>query len=84
MVQLDIGGEKGNIFYIMGTVATLTGMNTKLTDSIVGEMRNSLSYEEALEVYKKHFPRVQLYSYVGLGLSEEIYTLRERGDTFDL
>jgi len=58
-IKLNIGGPKGNAYYILGIVPSLTS-----GDNIV-EIRNEMmkgDYNNLLKVFKKHFPEVVLYS----------------------
>jgi hypothetical protein len=86
-IRLDIGGPKGNAWYIMGTVGRLCqqmGLTSDDAEAITAKMRGDTfkklggdgnNYEELLRVYVKEFPFVELYSTYDIGIDEELYTL---------
>lgn len=60
-IRLDIGGPKGNAYYIMGTVKALAEATDKDATAIICKMKEG-SYDDLLRVYLKHFPFVRLYA----------------------
>ena len=66
-MRLDIGGEKGNAFYILGLVKTLTGEN-KHAEKVRGEMMSG-DYNHLLKTFTEAFPIVEIYSHRDLGES---------------
>lgn len=64
-VRLDIGGPKGNAFYILGLVKNLAG-DKETADKIREEMQ-SADYNHLLGIFTEHFPFVELYSHTDLG-----------------
>ena len=73
-VKLNIGGEKGNAFYILGLVRTL---NKNAYDAIRNEMMEG-DYNNLLRVFKKYFPFVELYSnYKLANVDEDLYIVDE-------
>jgi len=91
-IRLDIGGEKGNAFYIMSTVRGLCG-NADEAKDICAKMRgdtfsalggNGNDYEGLLRVYLKHFPFVELYATHDIGIDPELYTLDENPEIYEL
>lgn len=95
-VRLDIGGPKGNAWYIMGTVSGLCrqlGLNESdaknITSKMQGETFKNLGgkgndYEGLLTVYLKEFPFVELYATYDIGINQELYTLDEDPEIFEL
>jgi hypothetical protein len=96
-IRLDIGGPKGNAWYIMGTVSNLcklTGQTEADAKNICQGMRGDSfkklggkgnGYEELLRYYLQNFPFVELYSTVELvGLDPELYTFDENPEIFEL
>jgi len=73
--RLDIGGPKGNAFYIMGTVSSLVD-NKAVCDGILAEMKKS-DYNHLLETFVIYFgDSVTLYSHTELsGVDEILYEL---------
>lgn len=96
-IRLDIGGPKGNAWYIMGTVSGLCRQMGK-TDAdakdICALMRGDAfvllnkgsgnDYEGLLRAYLREFPFVELYSTVELGLPEDLYTYDETPEIYEL
>lgn len=96
-IRLDIGGPKGNAWYIMGTVKGLCrqmGLTGDDAADICAIMRGDSfvalnkgsgnTYEDLLRVYIKHFPFVELYSTIDLGLPDDLYTFEEFPEIFEL
>ena len=95
-IRLDIGGPKGNAWYIMGTVKGLCrqlGKNDTDAAVITSMMRGDSfvklggtgnDYEALLRVYLKEFPFVELYSTIDLGLPEDLYTYDECPEIYEL
>lgn len=94
-IRLNIGGEKGNAWYIMGTVRNLcTGDQdpNEITARMRGETFKQLgggdgtsnTYEDLLRVYLREFPFVELYSYTDLGIDENLYTLDDEPENYEL
>jgi len=95
-IRLDIGGPKGNAWYIMGTVKGLCrqlGKDSKDAAEITSLMRGDSfkqlggqenDYEALLRVYLREFPFVELYSTVELGLPEDLYTYDETPEIYEL
>ena len=74
-IRLDIGGPKGNAFYILGLVKGLTGGDKELTESITNEMKSS-NYDNLLRTFKKHFPMVEFYSTIEIPtIDSELYVV---------
>ena len=95
-IRLDIGGPKGNAWYIMGTVSGLCrSMGRPAADAkeICSIMRGDIAiamggkgntYEGLLTVYLREFPFVELYSTNDLGLPEDLYTFEEDPEIYEL
>jgi len=95
-IRLDIGGPKGNAWYIMGTVAGLCrqmGLDADDAKDITSEMRGDSfvrlggkgnDYEGLLRVYLKHFPFVELYSTIDLGVPKDLYVFDEDPQVYEL
>lgn len=92
-IRLDIGGPKGNAWYIMGTVGNLVRDKQdakEITALMRGDVAQKLGgkgndYEGLLRVYLREFPFVELYSSVELtGVSDELYTLDENPEIHEL
>jgi len=94
--RLNIGGPKGNVFYVLGTVATLGKQMNMTSDEIAdiqscmkGDIFSALGgtgndYEGVLQEFLKHFPFVELYSTIELGIDPTLYTLYEEPEIFEL
>ena len=91
-IRLDIGGPKGNAFYIMGTVRQLANDRAE-ADDIVQQMLGTTftklggpgnDYEGLLRVYLKHFPFVELYATHDIGIDTDLYTLDEHPEIHEL
>ena len=95
-IRLDIGGPKGNAWYIMGTVKGLCrsmGMTADDASDICASMRGDSfvklggkgnDYTGLLRVYIKNFPFVELYSTIDLGLPDDLYTFEEDPEIYEL
>ena len=97
-IRLDIGGEKGNAFYIMGTVERLCRSEGRDDPSaeardICARMRgDSFSklggkgndYEGLLRVFISEFPYVELYATHDIGLPEDLCTIDEDPEIYEL
>lgn len=90
-IRLNIGGQRGNAFYILGTVHKLgktMGLTQKECDTITEEMKGIVwhelggkwSYEDLLKTFLKHFPFVELYAYRDIGIDSELYTIDKAGN----
>lgn len=91
-VRLDIGGPKGNAYYIMGTVKKLCGSAGE-ADRIISKMMGDTfkqlggkgnDYEGLLAVYLEEFPFVELYATHDIGIDRKLYTLDEEPEIVDL
>ena len=88
-MQLDIGGPKGNAFYILGLASSLgrkMGMSDEecklLQDKMTGKLWKELGgrgtdYTHLVRVFKETFPFVTLYAFKDVGIDEELYELRD-------
>lgn len=95
-IRLDIGGPKGNAWYIISTVKGLCrsmGMDDSEAKDICAEMRGDVfeklggkgnDYEGLLRVYLNHFPFVELYATHDVGIDPELYTLDENPEIYEL
>ena len=95
-IRLDIGGPKGNAWYIMGTVGQLCrqlNLGSAHAEAVCQKMRGDSfkhlggkenSYEVLLEVYLKEFPFVELYATHDIGISADLYTLDENPEVYEL
>ena len=96
-IRLDIGGPKGNAWYIMGTVKGLCrqmGQTAGDAADICAIMRGDAfvqlnkgsgnDYEGLLRVYIEYFPFVELYSTIDLGLPDDLYTFEEDPEIYEL
>ena len=76
-LRLDIGGPKGNAFYILGLVKSLTGGDKELTETIIRHMKRS-DYDNLLRMFKSYFPTVELYSHIEIPtIDSELYSVLE-------
>jgi hypothetical protein len=83
--RLDIGGEKGNAFYILGLVGALLGDDDKDIVKEIREKMKSGDYNNLLKVFKEHFPMVELYSHNKLSnVDKNLYTFDEHPDVMEL
>lgn len=95
-IRLNIGGPKGNAWYIMGTVRELcrqlghaAGYDEVVTSKMRGDSFVKLGgqgndYETLLRVYLKEFPFVELYATHDIGINPELYTLDEDPQVYEL
>jgi len=91
-IRLDIGGPKGNAYYIMGTVRQLTRDRAEADDIVQQMLGTSFTnlggqgndYEGILRVYLKHFPFVELYATHDIGIDKDLYTLDENPEIHEL
>jgi len=90
-IRLDIGGPKGNAYYIMSTVRHLVGPDQderEICARMRGESFSALggqwSYEDLLRVYLQEFPFVELYATHDIGIDKELYTLDTNPDVIEL
>jgi hypothetical protein len=95
-IRLDIGGPKGNAWYIMGTVGHLCrqmGLTSADAEHIASKMRGDSfkhlggpenTYEQLLEIYLEEFPFVELYATHDLGISEDLYTIDDDPEVYEL
>lgn len=95
-IRLNIGGPKGNAFYILGTVTTLgrqMGMDAKEIENIQVAMKGDAwralggggtGYEHLLKCFTDAFPFVELYATTDIGINRELYTLDEDPDILEL
>jgi len=73
-MRLNIGGPKGNAFYILGLVSHLEPDKDEVK-KIRAEMQSS-DYNNLLKVFKKYFPDVELYSTDELsGVDDDLYEI---------
>jgi len=81
-IRLDIGGPKGNAYYILGTVSNLIA-DKRHADEIRQEMMSG-DYNNLLRVFKEHFSNVTLYSHDELsGVDKDLYEITDP-DTIEL
>lgn len=83
-IRLDIGGPKGNAFYILGLVGNLgksQGLSEDEIAAIRGEMKGtaivalggpSADYEHLVRTFIKYFPFVRVYASYDVGLPKDI------------
>lgn len=97
-IRLNIGGEKGNAFYIMGTVEKLCRSEGRddpkaTAKDICAKMRGDTfknlggsgnDYEGLLRTFINEFPYVELYSTYDLGLPEDLCTIDEDPEIYEL
>lgn len=95
-IRLNIGGEKGNAFIILGLVHTLgrqLGMTPAECENITDEMKGTAwkalggaatGYDHLLSVFLTHFPMVELYAYHELGIDPELYTIDDGSGDIEL
>ena len=82
-IRLDIGGPKGNAFYILGLVKGLAD-DKETADWIRKEMQSG-DYNNLLETFIEAFPFVELYSYNELnGVDDDLYTVLDDNDNIEL
>jgi len=90
-IRLDIGGPKGNAFYIMGTVRQFVDADE--ADVICAKMRgdayvalggNAHNYESFLRIYLDEFPFIELYATHDIGIDQELYTLDPLPEVLEL
>ena len=74
-VRLDIGGPKGNAFYILSLVNGLSGEREN-AEKIREEMRDG-DYNHLLRTFTEAFPIVELYSHTFLGdsVDKDLYVV---------
>lgn len=74
-VRLDIGGPKGNAFYILGLVKDLAG-DREIAEKIRNEMMEG-DYNHLLRTFTEAFPIVELYSHNDLGdsVDDDLYLI---------
>ena len=81
-VRLNIGGPKGNAFYILGLVKDLTGGDNVFRNKILKEMKSG-DYNHLLKTFTEAFPTVELYSHHILsGVDKDLYVISN--DVFEL
>ena len=75
-VRLNIGGPKGNAFYILGLVKGLTGGDKEESDKIMKEMKSN-DYNHLLKTFTEAFPMIELYSDHDLGdnIDRDLYVV---------
>jgi len=91
-IRLDIGGPKGNAYYIMGTVRQLCGSREEADEVVQAMLGTSFTnlggqgnnYEDLLRVYLRHFPFVELYATHDIGIDKELYTLDTNPEIHEL
>jgi len=96
-IRLDIGGPKGNAYYIMGTVSNLCrsmGLTEADAKDICAAMRGDTmrdlggkvnTYDDLLRIYLDNFPFVELYATYELGgVDSELYTFDEDPEIYEL
>jgi len=84
-LRLDIGGPKGNAFYIFGNVRSLLGHDLKETAKEIIEEMMSGDYNNVLRIFNERFPMVELYADRELpGVDKENYTIDENPDIIEL
>jgi len=75
-IRLNIGGPKGNAFYILGTVSSLID-DEELAKAIRDEMKES-DYNHLLRTYLRYFSMVRLYSESELnGVDDDLYEVTD-------
>jgi hypothetical protein len=73
-IRLDIGGPKGNAFYILGLVKGLAE-DKEIANEIRTKMMGA-DYNWLLKIFKEHFPFVELYSHSKLNsVDEDLYVV---------
>ena len=81
--RLDIGGHKGNAYYILGLVKSLLG-----DESIAKDIREEMmsgDYNHLLRTFNEHFPMVELYADRELpGVDKELYTIDDDPEYIEL
>jgi len=82
-VRLNIGGPKGNAFYILGLVKELTGGDNVFRNKILKEMKSG-DYNHLLKTFTEAFPMIELYSDRDLGdnVNRDLYVVNT--DTIEL
>ena len=95
-IRLDIGGEKGNAWYIMSTayrLCEMEGRDRDETKEIVNRMRGDImgalggkwSYNELLRVFLDEFPYVELYADRKIeSIEDDLYTVYENPEIREL
>jgi len=95
-VRLDIGGPKGNAYYILGSVRTLgrqVGMDEEEIKNIQDQMKGTVmaklggignDYEGLLRAYLDNFPFVELYARNDIGIDQSLYTLDSEPEIYEL
>lgn len=74
-IRLNIGGPKGNAFYILGLVKDLVNGDKELAYKIRAEMKSS-NYDNLLRTFKRYFPGITLYSNIELnGVDSDLYEI---------
>ena len=74
-VRLDIGGPKGNAFYVLSLLNSLAG-NSDVAEDVRKEMRSG-DYNHLLRTFAEAFPIVELYSHTFLGdsVDKDLYVV---------
>jgi len=95
-IRLNIGDEKGNAFYILGTVNTLgrqMDMDAEEIKNIQDQMKGTVmqklggtgnNYEGLLRAYLDAFPFVELYATFDIGIDRSLYTLDSEPEIYEL
>jgi len=85
-IRITLSGPSGNSFRILKIAEELgqqMGMEDEEIKLIQAEMKgivwvalggNQTGYDHLLEVFKKHFPFVELYSTIKLPINPDLYT----------
>ena len=53
-VEIDLTGEQGNVFYLIGQASRFSDMMGLNTKKIINDMMSG-DYENAIQVFDKHF-----------------------------
>ena len=91
-IRLDIGGPKGNAFYILATVRQFADGKEdeqRIMDKMTGKTMKHLgmltTYDDLLRIYIEEFPFIELYATYELGgVDPALYTLDDDPDIIEL
>jgi len=94
-IRLDIGGPKGNAFFVLGTADKLArqmgydeGARKDLRNEMTGATIVALGgkgtdYNHLLQTFKKHFPFVEMYAQHDIGIDSDLYVI-DKSDVLEL
>lgn len=94
-IRLDLGGEKGNAFVILGLARNLgrqmgmsedetTDLQDRMTGKVFAALGKGTDYEHLVRTFHEAFPIVELYADRDIGLPEDLCEIITNREIYEL